>query len=86
MTLDHDHAAHEHDDEGHDHGDDEHDHSGHQHVDYPTAVTMYRADKDEYFRESHGSPIVNADRPSVVVTMTLTAARAVRMAGPTSWR
>jgi uncharacterized protein (DUF1684 family) len=62
MTLDHDHAAHEHDDEGHDHGHDEHDHSGHQHVDYPTAVTMYRADKDEYFRESHGSPIPETER------------------------
>jgi uncharacterized protein (DUF1684 family) len=74
MTLEHDHAAHEHehehqhehahgDEHGHDeHGHDEHDHSGHEHVDYTTAVAMYRADKDEYFRESHGSPIPEAER------------------------
>ena len=70
MTLEHDHAAHDH---GHDHGHDEHeeheeheghDHSGHEHVDYATAVTMYRADKDEYFRESPGSPVPAAERES----------------------
>ena len=72
MTLEHDHAAHEHD-HGHEHDehdhdehehDHEHDHSGHQHVDYPTAVTMYRAEKDEYFRASHGSPLPEAERES----------------------
>lgn len=68
MTLDHDHAAHEHEHqhESHDHdaheGHEGHDHSGHQHVDYPTAVVMYRADKDEFFREGHGSPIPAAER------------------------
>jgi uncharacterized protein (DUF1684 family) len=74
MTLEHDHAAHEHDhahgehdhaqDEQseHDHAHDEHDHSGHEHVDYPTALAMYRADKDEYFRESPGSPVPAAER------------------------
>ena len=69
MTLEHDHDAHDH--EGHDHDaherdehDDEegHDHSGHEHVDYPTAVTMYRADKDEYFRTGHDSPVPAAER------------------------
>jgi hypothetical protein len=72
MTLEHDHDAHEHrhdhdahapdahDDEGHDHA--EHDHSGHEHVDYPTAVAAHRADKDEYFRGGHDSPIPAAER------------------------
>jgi uncharacterized protein len=66
MTLEHDHAAHDHDEHDHDeHDDDEHeghDHSGHQHVDYPTAVAMYRADKDQYFREAHDSPIPHDER------------------------
>jgi uncharacterized protein len=51
MTLEHDHGQH-----------DEHDHAGHEHVDYPTAVAGYRADKDEYFRTSHGSPLPEAER------------------------
>lgn len=72
MTLEHDHAAHEHEhehapeheDDHSGHGHDEHDHSGHEHVDYPTAVSMYRADKDEYFRSSPGSPVPAAERES----------------------
>jgi uncharacterized protein (DUF1684 family) len=72
MTLEHDHDAHEH---GHDHAEHdhaehdhaehdhaEHDHSGHEHVDYPTAVAAYRADKDEYFKGGHDSPIPAAER------------------------
>ena len=57
MSLEHDHAAHEHDhDHGeHDHG--EHDHAGHAHVSYPEAVANFRAEKDEYFRTAHDSPI-----------------------------
>ena len=67
MTLDHDHAAHDehagHDHAGHDHdGHDEHDHSGHEHVDYPTAVQLFRADKDDYFRQAHDSPIPHDQR------------------------
>lgn len=67
MTLEHDHAEHEHDDEyehghedheGHDHGD----HAGHAHVAYPDAVAAYRAEKDAYFRAAPGSPIPAADR------------------------
>ena len=57
MTLEHDHAAHDHDHGGHDH-----DHEGHEHVDYPTAVAMFRADKDEYFRRAHDSPIPHDER------------------------
>ena len=53
MTLEHDHAAHEHGDHDHDHAE----HAGHEHVDYPTAVTLYRADKDDYFRSAPDSPI-----------------------------
>ena len=75
MTLEHDHGEHDHDhhdehhdehgsdahDHGaHDHGD--HDHSGHEHVDYATALRAYRADKDEYFRSAHDSPIPHAER------------------------
>jgi len=61
MTLEHDHSAHRHDDhaahdhEGHDH--EGHDHSGHEHVSYPDAVANYRAEKDEYFRTAHDSPL-----------------------------
>src|SRR5688500_4197282 len=60
MTLEHDHAAHEHEDDhaGHDHGE----HGGHEHVEYPDAVAAYRAQKDEYFRSAHGSPIPAAER------------------------
>jgi len=68
MTLEHDHSAHE----GHDHGDAEHDHgehdhdhgehAGHEHVAYPEAVAAYRADKDEYFRGAHDSPIPHDQR------------------------
>lgn len=64
MTLDHDH---DHDDHGHDHGahehdHDDHDHAGHAHVDYPTAVELFRADKDDYFRQAHDSPIPHDQR------------------------
>src|SRR5512141_1212839 len=55
MSLEHTH-------DDHDHA--EHDHSGHQHVDYPTAVTRYRADKDEYFRTAKDSPLPAAGRAS----------------------
>jgi uncharacterized protein (DUF1684 family) len=73
MTLEHDHGAHTddpgdrqdshhegHDHSGHDHSG--HDHSGHEHVDYPTAVAMFRLDKDDYFREAHDSPIPHDQR------------------------
>lgn len=46
----------------HTHDDHDHHHSGHEHVDYPTAVTQYRADKDEYFRTAHDSPIPHEQR------------------------
>ena len=55
MSLEHTHDEHEH--AGH-----EHDHAGHDHVDYPTAVAMFRRDKDEYFRTAHDSPIPPAER------------------------
>ena len=65
MTLEHDHDAHEHDAHAHDaheHDDHEgHDHSGHDHVDYPTAVAMYRADKDEYFRAPNLPKVAGSD-------------------------
>jgi uncharacterized protein (DUF1684 family) len=62
MTLEHDHAAQEHEHAGHDHDHDHEDHAGHQHVDYPTAVAMFRADKDDYFRGAHDSPIPHDQR------------------------
>jgi uncharacterized protein (DUF1684 family) len=74
MSLEHDHSAH--DDEhahgehagqndhaehaGHEHAG--HDHAGHAHVAYPDAVANYRAEKDEYFRVAHDSPIPAAER------------------------
>jgi uncharacterized protein len=69
MTLEHDHGAHDDaraddDHSGHDH--DDHsghgDHAGHEHVDYPTAVGLFRADKDDYFRQAHDSPIPHDQR------------------------
>jgi uncharacterized protein (DUF1684 family) len=61
MTLEHDHAAHDHDE--HDHDEHEgHDHSGHEHVSYPDAIANYRAEKDEFFREAHDSPLPPAER------------------------
>ncbi len=73
MTLEHDHAAHgdgeqDHDEHGHAEnahpGDDHagHEHAGHEHVDYPTAVELFRADKDDYFRQAHDSPIPHDQR------------------------
>lgn len=56
MTLDHHHEAHDHDEHA------GHDHAGHAHVAYPDAVANYRADKDEYFRDAHDSPIPEAER------------------------
>ncbi len=60
MSLEHDHAEHEHDHAEHEH--EGHDHAGHEHVAYPDAVTNYRADKDDYFRESEGSPLPADER------------------------
>ena len=67
MTLEHDHAAHDGRDhaahDGRDHAaHDDHDHVGHEHVDYPTAVQLFRADKDDYFRQAHDSPIPHDQR------------------------
>jgi uncharacterized protein (DUF1684 family) len=70
MTLEHDHDAHDHADHaGHDHAEHDHaghDHAGHEHVDYPTAVEMFRADKDDYFRDAHDSPIPHDQRDAFV--------------------
>lgn len=46
----------------HTHDPDSPDHAGHHHVSYADAVRAYRADKDEGFRTSHGSPIPEAER------------------------
>ena len=63
MTLEHDHAAHDdHSGHGHDEGHAEDDHAGHQHVDYPTAIRLFRADKDEYFRQADDSPVPKDQR------------------------
>jgi uncharacterized protein len=50
--------AHEH--EHHDHA--EHEHHHEHTVSYEDAVELFRADKDEYFRSSPGSPIPAAER------------------------
>ncbi len=62
--------AHEHHDEhehGHDHDHDQghdhhHEHEHHAPLSYEDAVAEYRADKDEFFRTSPGSPIPAAER------------------------
>jgi uncharacterized protein (DUF1684 family) len=53
MTHEHDHDEHSHDHDQHAHDD----HAGHEHVAYPQAVANFRAEKDEYFRLAHDSPI-----------------------------
>jgi uncharacterized protein (DUF1684 family) len=45
----------------HDHGAENHEHH-HHHVDYGDAIQAFRADKDEYFRTSPGSPLPAAER------------------------
>src|SRR5258705_2757331 len=64
MTLEHQHddhgQEHDHGDHDHDHGD--RDHDAHEHVAYPEAVARFRADKDEYFRGAHDSPIPHERR------------------------
>ncbi|TMD26006.1 MAG: DUF1684 domain-containing protein [Chloroflexi bacterium] len=44
-----------------DHADD-HEHHHHHHLDYPDAIRAFRADKDEFFRTSRGSPLPEAER------------------------
>ena len=66
MTDEHEHDhAHEHSHEEHAH--DEHDHGGHRHrpepETYEEAVEAFREEKDEYFRESHDSPLLSEDKP-----------------------
>ena len=39
-----------------------HEHHDHEHIDYPTAVRRYRADKDEAYRTSPRSPVPEAER------------------------
>ena len=46
----------------HQHDHDDHDHHDHEHVEYPEAVARYRADKDEYLRTAHDSPIPHDQR------------------------
>jgi uncharacterized protein len=58
MTHEHDHDEHSHDHDQHAHDDHAgHEHAGHEHVAYPQAVANFRAEKDEYFRLAHDSPI-----------------------------
>jgi uncharacterized protein (DUF1684 family) len=57
MALEHKHD----DDHEHDH-DHDHSHDHHEHVDYPEAMARYRADRDEYLRGAHDSPIPHARR------------------------
>jgi uncharacterized protein (DUF1684 family) len=52
-----DHEGHDHD--GHQH---HHDHEHHAPLSYEDAIAAYRADKDEFFRTSPGSPLPAAER------------------------
>jgi uncharacterized protein (DUF1684 family) len=71
MTDAHDHDhAHEHSHEERSHGDhahDEHGHGRHRHrpepATYEEAVEAFREEKDDYFRESHDSPLLPEDKP-----------------------
>jgi uncharacterized protein (DUF1684 family) len=57
MTDEHDHQ-HDHD---HDH-DHEHHHHEHRPMDYAEAIEDFRARKDAYFKDAHGSPIPEGER------------------------
>ena len=46
----------------HDHGEHEHHHHEHRPIDYTEAIEGFRAEKDAYFKSSHGSPIPEAER------------------------
>lgn len=71
---DHEHDQHEHDhkhEHAHEHEHHEHGHHEHEHHDhrpepanYEEAITRLRADKDEYFRDDHDSPLLPEDRPT----------------------
>jgi uncharacterized protein len=56
MTDTHGEHDHEHDDHG------DHDHHHHAALSYEDAVEAYRADKDEFFRSSAGSPVPPEER------------------------
>jgi len=86
MTLEHDHGAHEHEAHDHDEHDDSdehagHDHAGHEHVDYPTAVAMFRADKDDYFRSAHDSPVPHDQREAFIGIPYFAVDEALRFEG-----
>ncbi len=70
MTLEHDRAAHA-------------DHAGHEHVDYPTAIELFRADKDEFFREGDGSPIPHDQRKAFAGLPYFPVDEALRLEGLT---
>ena len=57
MAHDHDH------DHGH-HHEHHHGHEAHAPATYEEAITAFRADKDAFFRDSAGSPLLPEDRPS----------------------
>jgi uncharacterized protein len=99
MSLEHDHAAHDHEAHGdhadHDHGghadhDDHaghdhagHDHAAHAHLAYPDAIANYRADKDEFFREADGSPLPPEDRATFLGLPYFPVKEALRFEGLT---
>lgn len=56
MTDQHDHEH------AHDHDEHEHHHHEHRPIDYAEAIEGFRAEKDAYFKERHGSPIPEAER------------------------
>jgi uncharacterized protein (DUF1684 family) len=59
MPGEHQHDEHNHE---HEHDHEHHDHGHHHTLTYEDAVEQYRADKNEYFRVSPGSPIPEAER------------------------
>jgi hypothetical protein len=85
----HEHDDHEHDDHeghghgGHDHSGHDHDHGGHEHVAYPDAVASFRAEKDEYFKDAHDSPIPVAERDAFVGLPYFPVDEALRFEGLT---
>ncbi len=64
---DHDHTEHEH-----------HHHHEHRPIDYAEAIEGFRADKDAYFKERHGSPI---PRPSARRSPGSPTTRSTRRSG-----
>ena len=78
------HMADEKEHDPHDHADHDHDHAHHEHraLSYEEAVTGFREDKDDYFRNAPRSPIPAAQRTAFSGLAVLPGRYGVLLRGP----